>query len=241
MASAAAVDPQSWNRYAHASNNPLRFVDDDGRIKRDQSGNIIFDPVGRPVVTTHPSGSRATVQQGYIYADNGDRIEAFRNTSSDTRFDCDCHGLTFADGQYWINNNQVDKLLTGDGYERTNEPQIGDVAVYRENREAVHSTTVTGVENGQVSVSGLGGLEPASQTTTAQGAWPGATVTYYHQRTDNRTPEQRQSHAETVQHHNKALVRIGAEIERQLGPPPPPPSPPPQRKRGKKGLDENQE
>jgi len=240
MASAVAVDPQSWNRYAYVSNNPLRFVDDDGRIRRDRSGNIIFDPVGRPVVTRHPSGDTATVQRGYIYADNGDRIEAFRNISSDSRFDCDCHGLTFGDGQYWINDNQVDRLLAGDGYDRMNEPEIGDVAVYRENGQVVHSTTVTGVENDQVTVSGLGGLEPASSTTTAQAAWPGATVTYYHKRNDNRSSGERQSHAESVRNHNKAQARIGAEIERQLGPPPPPPPPPPpQPKRGKKGQNED--
>jgi hypothetical protein len=134
-------------------------------------------------------------------------------------------------------------LLVGDGYQATNEPQIGDVAVYRENGEVVHSTTVSGLENGQVTVSGLGGVQPASSTTSAQGAWPGATVTYYHKRNDNRTPEERRRDADVVKGYDKQQARIARdiarEIERELGPPPPPPPPPPQRKHGKKGLNED--
>jgi RHS repeat-associated protein len=43
MASGLAVDPQSWNRYAHVNNNPLRYTDEDGLIKRDRSGDVVFD------------------------------------------------------------------------------------------------------------------------------------------------------------------------------------------------------
>lgn len=240
MASAIAVEPQSWNRYAFVSNNPLRFVDDDGQIKRDQNGNIIFDPVGQPVVTIHPSGTLNTYQFGYIYADNGDRIEALQNLSNDTRFDTDCHGLSFADGLYWINDNQVQTLLTGDGYQRVHEPQVGDIVVYTVNGEVRHSTTVVGIENGQVTVAGLGGLEPASSTTTVQAAWPTGRPTYYRRTNDDRTPAERQGQAERVRTHNKANARIGIEIERQIGPPPPPPPPAPRPKKGKKGANEDQ-
>lgn len=43
MASGMAVDPQSWNRYAHLANNPLRYSDDDGLLKRDENGNLRFE------------------------------------------------------------------------------------------------------------------------------------------------------------------------------------------------------
>jgi RHS repeat-associated protein len=242
MASGNAIDPQTWNRYVYVSNNPLRYVDDNGLIKRDKNGNIIFTPVGSPIVQTHPSGASTTLQPGYIEADNGDRIEVFENVGNsanfDIRFECDCHGLTFADGKYWINNDQVGRLLAGDNYEQTNTPQIGDVTVYTEGGQVVHSTTVTAVEGGNVTeVSGLGGVQVASETTTPQGAWPGATVTYYRKKDDNRTPEQRRADATEVKNYDKGTATIGKQIERDLGPPPPPP-PPPQPKRGKRGPDD---
>lgn len=131
-------------------------------------------------------------------------------------------------------------LLTGDGYERQNEPQVGDVVVYRMNGQVKHSTTVVGTENGQVTVAGLGGLEPASSTTAVQAAWPTGTPTYYRRTNDNRTPAERQRQAERVRTHNKATARIGIEIERQIGPPPPPPQPASRPKKGKKGANEDQ-
>jgi len=244
MASGNAVDPQTWNRYIYVSNNPLRYIDDNGLIKRDKNGNIIFTAVGSPIVTTHPSGASTTVQPGYIEADNGDQIEAFENvgdnTNLDIRFECDCHGLTFADGRYWINDPQVRDLLTGDGYEEINDPQVGDVAIYTEGGEVKHSTTVTAVEGGNVTeVSGLGGIQVSSRTTTPRGGWrTGEAPTYYRRRNDNRTPEQRQADATKVKNYNKGMASIGKQIEREMGPPPPP-APIPQKKRGKRGSDED--
>ncbi len=40
---AGLFDPQQWNRYAYARNNPLGFVDPDGRVTRDASAPGGFD------------------------------------------------------------------------------------------------------------------------------------------------------------------------------------------------------
>jgi hypothetical protein len=72
------VDPQRWNRYAYVSNNPIRFLDPDGRMQRDSNGNLIFKPVGDPRVAQHPSGERSTMQGGYLIADDGTKVAAAR-------------------------------------------------------------------------------------------------------------------------------------------------------------------
>lgn len=54
----------------------------------------------------------------------------------------DCHGTTFAKGQVWINNDQVEAIIKGDNYTKTKEPQPGDVGVYRTGGSVEHSVIV---------------------------------------------------------------------------------------------------
>ena len=102
--------------------------------------------------------------------------------------DCDCHGVTFVDGDLWINNDQVDDLLEGDNYTQVTHETEGDAAVYRDqNGNVVHSATVviSSPESGEILVEGLGGLETETSVDYAtpgpNGAWPDpkATVEYY--------------------------------------------------------------
>jgi RHS repeat-associated protein len=84
-------DPQSWNLYAYVRNNPLRYIDLKGTIKKDADGNVIFDKTGEATVTFikdqalldsdgHPTGKtitiKWTVDTGNVYADDGTKIEA---------------------------------------------------------------------------------------------------------------------------------------------------------------------
>ncbi len=82
-------------------------------------------------------------------------------------------------------------ILTGDGYSEAANPTPGDVGLYKDSQGIVHSVTVTKLDaKGNVaSVSGLGGVEQKTKTTSPAAAWPGATIEYYHK--DKMTDEER--------------------------------------------------
>ena len=168
------TDPQSWNLYAYTRNSPLRYIDVDGRVRRDADGQIIFTPRGKVDRNfTNGDSRKGQMQPGYIQADNGKRIEAYQQVGGSPAYQCDCHGLTFADGKYWVNNDQVPGLLKGDGYDRVKKGeagQVGDVAIFKSGGEVVYSTTVTGVDaDGKVTeVSGLGGTEPRAHSDSPE-------------------------------------------------------------------------
>ncbi len=197
-----AANPQSLNLYSYVTSNPLHYVDPTGTVKRDANGQIIFVPQGRVDKNfTNGDPRKGTMQPGYIQADNGAKVQAFQQVGGSPAYKCDCHGLTFADGKYWVNNDQVGKLLKGDGYEKTKTPQPGDVAIFSANGEAVHSLTVTGVnDKGQVTeVTGLGGTEEASHSNTPEQIEQqfgkmldtSVTVQYYHDPQPDRPTQEK--------------------------------------------------
>ena len=137
-------------------------------IRRDPSGNIIFTPIGSGF-QGHSDDRYSYMERGYIYADDGTKIEAYRNICCDDGFNTDCHGVTFADGKYWINNNQVNKILRGDRYRKVPEGNYrnGDVAVYYKNGLVVHTLTLSttnGRTDGSIGV-GLGGVDTEISST----------------------------------------------------------------------------
>lgn len=148
MTSAVPDEPEAWNRYSYVTNNPLRFIDENGRIRRDAEGRPIFLAFGMPSGTpTHEgSGIQNYFQPGFLIADNGDPIYALQNITNDHRFDTNCHGSTFADSMYWINGDMVGPILWGDSYaeyDDTGSPDKYDIGTYQDiNGSYKHSVTL---------------------------------------------------------------------------------------------------
>jgi len=164
----------SYSPYNYVLNNPVKLTDSDGRIVRDRDGNVVFSAV-ETVKVTHPSGSSAVMVRGYIYANDGTKIEAYQKVSGGKGWDTDCHGQTFADGQYWINNDQVRKILKGDKYAKVEQgkEKNGDAVIYTDtNGEVEDSKTVskTNTDEGTC-VYGQGGLQEENTEEQMEKAW----------------------------------------------------------------------
>lgn len=203
MASGGAANPQTWNRYSYVVNNPIAYVDSNGELRRDKNGKIKATPVAFGSVT-HPA-DLTSKSNGYfveIETDKGRRVRVFQNmslfkwvktyyvpgidsirgVSHDSRQNFNCHGLTFAQGEYNISNKDVDPIIEDDyrPLRPGERPQVGDVVVYYDHTDpnrspngVVHSATVVDTDGtipGTI-VAGLGGIQTESRTTSIVGQW----------------------------------------------------------------------
>jgi RHS repeat-associated protein len=89
ISSGETGNPQTWNRYGYVDNNPLAFVDPDGKLKKDRSGKLVYKPkrcgweqhLGS-TERTGPNTLRTTNyygETGELETDDGTKITAFRS------------------------------------------------------------------------------------------------------------------------------------------------------------------
>ncbi len=128
-------------------NNPIRYVDPDGRIERTANGSFVFYSSQEPHYEIGNSEEKIICQWGFVKANDGTFIEIRICLSDFTPEKFNCHGYTFLDGSAWLDCDQVSKILAGDNYIETKSPQPGGIFVqYDENGFAYHSGKIIGVE-----------------------------------------------------------------------------------------------
>jgi hypothetical protein len=151
----------------------VRFVDPDGKIIHNTKGNIVYATNGDRGIFEHPSGSKATLEIGYVFADDGTPVQVFKNIDGEAGWNTNCHGTTFTDGQYWLNNAQVPTLLDGYKKIKIEKAKVGDKIVYHGESNSEHSMTITKTDGTMkgTEVYGQGGLEVENHIDKTNEAW----------------------------------------------------------------------
>lgn len=171
------------NTFDYVKANPISYLDLLGWILFNPDGSIVFTPTGNIRHMTYPfPGPGSDFMEGWIYTDDHHQIRAYKNLDIDTErgFNADCHGTTFGGGQVWINDDQVAAILAGDHYRRIDTPQPGDVAIFSEGSQIVHSMTVESTTGGNILLYGKAGNNSPVSGVPVESAWSSnATVSYW--------------------------------------------------------------
>lgn len=150
-----------WNTYSYTSAHPTGMFDADGLLQRNPDGTLKFTGVRYGSSSHAENYTTRLTMEGHLYADDGTPIEAMLNLDPGApKFNTDCHGYAFADGKYWINNDQVSKIIKGDGYRwigagiyngsgytmhpKSRPMNKEDIIIYSRNGQVVHSAIYEG-------------------------------------------------------------------------------------------------
>jgi len=144
----SALVPANAGLFHYAGNNPVRYIDPDGRFQTVDGEYAFFflkDSNGNPIEEPLANDRDVKVTWGYLLSNEGRKIKCYYkfDRNNKTEYNYDCHGLTFTGGTFWIDDPQVEKILSDDGYIETSVPQKGDILIQRDNNgDIYHSATV---------------------------------------------------------------------------------------------------
>jgi RHS repeat-associated protein len=133
--------------FHYAGNNPVRYIDPDGRIQMKKDGSVTFFPYSEePILELGNSDLILLFHWGDIKANDGTNIKVRYNLSDYRPENSNCHGFTFTNGLVWIQPDQVQALLDGDGYNELQKPEAGGIFVqYDDAGMAWHSGKILSV------------------------------------------------------------------------------------------------
>ena len=157
-----ATDYGHLSPYSNCAANPLKYTDPDGRILRDENGNIVYKTSGLLRTLDFELNEQiypVKVEIGFIYSNNSTPIEVFKNMTDDLRWTTNCHGTTFANGEYWIDAD-VNKLIENKDYTEVSktDAMTNDIVVYStEKVKNQHSMTIINIQNDNITVYGQDG------------------------------------------------------------------------------------
>lgn len=168
-------EQREWLDYDPDGN--ARFPKFKLRLRTIYTVGYLFTGAGTSVrgMLAHPE----TLSFSLFSADGSREICAFRSLDDGTEqlvigdgeivpfFNC--HGFTFTDSKYWINNDQVHLILEGDSYVSATESD-GQIVVFTRNGSIVHSALFDPATHKYESKAGVRGrLSTHSLSEAAQG------------------------------------------------------------------------
>ncbi len=138
-----ALDYGSLNPYIYCAANPIRFTDPDGRLILDNDG-IYFYNTNKTIDLTFSVSEQNPPQTleftlGFVFSSQGEPIAVLQYCGDVNIKDnsSNCHGYTFLEGQYWINDDDGLNTILSE-YTQVldiNQSQRGDVVLFESERK----------------------------------------------------------------------------------------------------------
>jgi hypothetical protein len=140
---------------------PLNTFDPYDCFLKDADGNLVMSLARTNLFSTY---SGAEFRGFYLKTKTGNNTLVYQPTPARRQqVKTNCHGLTFLAGEYWMMDDQIEKVLRDDGWSKIDISEVkpGDVAIYRELQgKIVHSAKVVGQDaRGRVLVNSKNGYE----------------------------------------------------------------------------------